>query len=260
MWLWMPASAPLIPLVKDENAGLAMYEQAAREGHWESAMASAMIHIDTNPADATPWLEQVLRDGHGPLKDLAEYFQKSLGLGTPVDKPTAAQALIRAAEGGESTSMLLAAELYANGDPEANMVPNTTEAIKFFSYAVMMGRLPARFNLAILTLRLAQERPGEIPEHELCGTVYEHFSAVCTDMHPVFRLIFAHALRAYDLGDKFGALLRFLFLAEQGSQLAMVNAAEIFEKDTPQDEDIPVPPRNFFDKIEGFDGDGSRGL
>ena len=175
-----------------------------------------------DPTKATPWLKQVLRDGHGPLHDLAEYFSYNLGLGVEVDKPKAAESLLKAAEGGESTSMLIAAELLANGDAEAKVTPNTTEAIRFYSYAVMSGRLPARFNLGLLTLRLAQEQPGILPEHELCGLVYEHFKAVSIDMHPVFRLIFAHALRAYDLNDKVGSMLRFSFLAEMGSPMKKI--------------------------------------
>ncbi len=196
---------------------------------------------------ATPYLKQVLRDGNGPGKDFAEYFSYQHGLGVEVDKPRAAKALIRTAEAGESTAMLMAAELYANGDPESEVRPNTTEAIKYYTYAVMSGRTPARFNLAVLTLRLIEEQPDAMQQHEVCAVVYDHFRSVAVDMHPIFRLIFAHGMRAYELGDKLGALMRFSFLAELGSPVSAINAAQILEQDRPTEKQVLELPPKFFE-------------
>eukprot|EP00747_Dinoflagellata_sp_TGD_P021259 gnl/TRDRNA2_/TRDRNA2_128386_c1_seq1.p1 gnl/TRDRNA2_/TRDRNA2_128386_c1~~gnl/TRDRNA2_/TRDRNA2_128386_c1_seq1.p1 ORF type:complete len:789 (+),score=127.81 gnl/TRDRNA2_/TRDRNA2_128386_c1_seq1:118-2367(+) len=235
-WYWTgPWLAPLGSLPRDEDAASDLFEEAATAGHWGAAYALAMIKLDgPNRSEATPWLQQVAEQGDDTARAVARHFQHKWGLGEEHDPYAAGQLLQDAAESGDPNAALLLAEAHAHDGPgHSDVEPpggrNLDAAVDWYRRAARAGRVTCRYNIGVLLLKRHAGRPPEGMPLPLCAEARAEFAAVATDLDPTLRLLFALAMRAWELGDSTGALRVFMFLSEAGSEKAHSNAAHLWE-------------------------------
>eukprot|EP00927_Polykrikos_kofoidii_P039179 TRINITY_DN33612_c0_g1_i1.p1 TRINITY_DN33612_c0_g1~~TRINITY_DN33612_c0_g1_i1.p1 ORF type:complete len:1111 (+),score=163.63 TRINITY_DN33612_c0_g1_i1:140-3472(+) len=252
-WIWLGSASVLLgALPRNADAAEKLFEEAATAGHWGSAYALAMIKLDgKNRSEATPWLRQVVKHGDDAARAMASHFQYRWGLGEMRDARRAGELLQEAAEFGDPNAALLLAEAHAHGATTNQTVqddpikaddedlstqdrvippggPSLLAALKFYRVAASAGRLTSRFNIGLLLLRAHGNNPSNISE-VVCREAHAEFATVATDLDPTTRLVFALAMRAWELGNSKGALVGFMLLSEVGSDKAHRNAARLWE-------------------------------
>jgi len=139
-----------------------------------------MIKLDgPNRSEALPYLRQVIEHGDEAAQALARYFQHRYGLGVPQDAQLAGQFLQEAADLGEANAAVLLAEVHTQSAAAAapEVVPPEGErspeaALELFRMGAQAGRLPLRYNVAVLLLRSLTGPPEEMPL-ETCLEVLE---------------------------------------------------------------------------------------
>merc|ERR1712178_298819 len=105
---------------------------------------------------------------------------------------------------------------------------NRGYALVYYRAAATNGRLAAKINSALL---VAQGEDPEITDQGTrCLYSYRQLAEVVHSSHPVTHLLFAHARRAYDLGDVIGAQLRFAMLSDAGHLYGHLNAAYLWDQ------------------------------
>ena len=176
-----------------------------------------------------------LRQLHG----VRQHFQHRYGLGVPQNASQAGWLLQDAAELGEINAALLLAEAYAHeapvdtDDSNAEIKPpggrNLSKALYHYRRAAAAGRLTCRYNIGVILLKHSGYRPEDMSP-SICREVYAEFLTVATDLDPTIRLLFALAIRAWELADVDSALTLFMFLSEMGAEKAHRNAAQLWDK------------------------------
>lgn len=237
-WWWLAlASQPLQALEQDEVVAGALFEEAAAAGHWGSAYALAMIKLDgQNKSEAEPWLRQAIEEAEDPsVRAMAEHFQHRHGLGgQAADARRAGELLSEAAMLGDPTAALLLAEAHTKEPGTASDIEppggrNMTRALELYRRAASAGRLPTRYNIGVVLLKLHGQGVENI-SLPACEEILAEFGEVATDLDPTARLLSALAQRAWELGDHEGALAAFMLLSEAGSGKAHRSAALLWEE------------------------------
>lgn len=242
LWLYIsPPAAPLGPLLADERAAAVLFEEAAALGHWGAAHTLAMIKLEgPNRSEATPWLLQVVEEGDDSARAFAGYLQHLWGLGTGRDPEMAGKLLRDAADLGDANAATILAEAYARagGDnaeaqqpgrvlPPGGLSPSL--ALRYYRAAALAGRLTCRYNVGVLLMRQLDGPPAEMSLRK-CSEVRAEFDAVATDLDPTVRLLYALAVRSWELGDADGALGIFMLLSEAGGEKAHRSAAALWQE------------------------------
>lgn len=202
-----------------------VWQEAVRSGrshrsHWNLLMLQMRGDY---PAADPQYLEAVLQ---GPSfehwqKAMALHYAHRMGIGgRQLDPEQAGIWLLRAAELGDSNAQVLAGKAL-RGEHDSlldgvNVSANETLGILFLRTAALGGRASAAFMVAD-----HDRKSGNCPD------AYEAFANLAILRHPATFTLYAHARRAYQLGDSEGAALRLLLLAEAGSWTAMREAAEL---------------------------------
>eukprot|EP00435_Cladocopium_sp_Y103_P024346 s2392_g5.t12 len=211
-------------LAPDTAQAQELFQEAADAGHWGAAYAYALLKLEENESEAEPYLRQVVQQGEAPACFLAEYFMHRHGF-LPSDSAKEKQLLQQAAKLGDPMAANLLAERFARADG-ADAAP---DALRYYRQAAMAGQLPTRYNIGVL---LIQSLNGTEPTDALCLEARQEFVEVARDMDPTVRLLFALAMRSWELGNATAALTIFSLLSEAGVTKAHRNAARIWEQQT----------------------------
>lgn len=233
--LGSPTVTSLGALPSDPDQAHELFEEAALGGHWGAAYALAMIELDgENRSRATPWLEMVVAEGDDRARAFSQHFQHKFGLGREKDPGLAGIFLQEAADLGEPNAAVLFAEAHGYEGAQPDVEPlggrNLTVALEYYRRAATLGQSTCRYNVGVLLLRLVGGDLEKLPL-STCWEARAEFVEVATDLDPTFRLLFALALRAWELGDSVAALGLFMLLSEAGGAKAHRNAATLWEDD-----------------------------
>ncbi|CAE8633802.1 unnamed protein product [Polarella glacialis] len=213
------------------------WAQAAKQGDVWSAWHAALSFIsDGRHEAAEPFLDIVGNASAGPLTYMAVHFKHRIGIGVPKDPQLAGLFLKASADLGNSNAQLILAHSYM-GYRHGNMAgveppggDNKAAALVYYKAAAANGRLVPKLNVALLT---AQGADPEVRDRGMqCVLAYRQHADVVHTAHPGAHLLFAHARRAYDLGDSEGSRLRFALLSDGGFLFAHLNAAWLWDQES----------------------------
>ncbi|CEM36757.1 unnamed protein product [Vitrella brassicaformis CCMP3155] len=219
---------------RDIPQAMAYWHRASVLGHCGAAMARALAHIDgaygsTN--DSSPYLAQVAtKSDDQSQRHMAKHYLSKFGIGGSERNLTRAGLHLEAAAAlGDSSAQLLIGHAYAGADTDVLPADglNTTRALLWYDKASAAGRIVAKYNAGVLILQGADVRHRT--ELQRCEAAFPLFFEVAMN-HETVKLLFAHARRAYTLGDVSGALLRAMLLSEIGHPLAHESAAELWRQ------------------------------
>ncbi|CAK9023694.1 unnamed protein product [Durusdinium trenchii] len=222
------------------------WSKAAKEGDLWSAWHATLSYIrDGNMDEAVPYLDIVSNSSLMPLKFMALHFKYRLGIGEVKDPKMAGNFLKASADLGNSNAQLLLAHSYM-GFKQGNMEgveppggPNKAAALTYYKAAAANGRLVPKLNAGLL---IAQGADFSVTDRDLqCAIAYKELAEVIYAAYPPAHLLFAHARRAFVLGDVEGSRLRFALLSDAGFILGHLNAAWLWDQDS-----IPQVP--FWDR------------
>ncbi|CAJ1354934.1 unnamed protein product, partial [Effrenium voratum] len=222
----------------EQNKTLAesYWSKAARAGDVWSAWHATLSHIrDGDIPAAEPYLEVVANSSAAPLKFMALHFKTRLGIGGEKNPVMAGQYLKAAADLGNMNAQLILAHSYM-GYQHGNMEgvhppggPDKALALMYYKVAALNGRLVPKLNAGLLIAQGAD--PGVRGRDLQCSMAYRELAEVVHAAYPPAHLLFAHARRAYVLGDSEGSRLRFSLLSDAGFLMAHLNAAWLWEQD-----------------------------
>ena len=211
------------------------WHQAAKEGDFWSAWYAALSHVNERRfEEAAPYLDIVGNASAGAFTYMAIHFKHRLGIGVEPNPQHAGLFLRAAADLGNSNAQLILAHSYmgySHGNMEGVEPPGGPDkrlALAYYKAAAANGRLVPKLNAALLTAQGAD--PEVTSKDEQCVAAYRGLSEVVHAAHPAAHLLFAHARRAYDLGDAAGARLRFSLLSDAGFLHAHLNAAWLWDQ------------------------------
>ncbi|KAF8822749.1 hypothetical protein IE077_002795, partial [Cardiosporidium cionae] len=105
--------------------------------------------------------------------------------------------------------------------------PNVTKAKHYYELAAAQNRLVAMYNIAVLTIKEIVS-VGKLSA-EKCLMSYNNFLSVA-HFHPEVATLILHSLRAHELGDTTGALLRSMLLSELGHPVGHGNTAYLWSE------------------------------
>ena len=222
-------------LVQNKTLAESYWTQAAKEGDVWSAWHAALSYLrDDKVGMAAPFLDMVGNSSAAPLAFMALHFKFRLGIGQGKDPLQAGQFLKAAADFGNSNAQLILAHSYM-GYSHGNMEgvyppggPDKAAALVYYKLAAANGRLVPKLNAGLL---IAQGADPSIPERSTqCAVAYRELAEVIHAAHPSAHLLFAHARRAYVLGDVLGARLRFALLSDAGFVMAHLNVAWLWDQ------------------------------
>ena len=223
-------------LVQNKTLAESYWTRAAREGDVWSAWHAALSYLrDDKVEEAAPYIDMVGNSSAAPLAFMALHFKFRLGIGQSKDPAQAGQFLKAAADFGNSNAQLILAHSYM-GYTHGNMDgiyppggPDKALALVYYKVAAANGRLVPKLNAGLL---IAQGADPAIPERNAqCAVAYRELAEVIHAAHPSAHLLFAHARRAFVLGDTLGARLRFALLSDAGFLMAHLNSAWLWDQD-----------------------------
>lgn len=165
---------------------------------------------------------------------MALHFKYRLGIGEAANPVMAGDYLKASADLGNANAQMILAHSYM-GFKEGNMEgieppggPDKTKALIYYKVAAANGRLVAKLNAGLL---IAQGADVNVKERTLqCTLAYKELVEVIYAAYPPAHLLFAHARRAYVLGDVEGSRLRFSLLSDAGFLLGHLNAAWLWDR------------------------------
>ncbi|KAF8823102.1 Sel1 repeat-containing protein [Cardiosporidium cionae] len=134
-----------------------------------------------------------------------------------------------AADLGDSNAQILLGHAYVGHDVGVILDggSNVTKAKYYYELAAAKNRLVAKYNLGMLNIQEAIPF-GQFSAKQ-CIVSYNHFLPVAHS-HPDVSALIWHSLRAHELGDSTGALLRSMLLSELGHPVGHDNAAYLWSK------------------------------
>ena len=221
----------------EQNKTLAekYWSEAAKSGDLWSAWHATLSYLRDGEIDAAvPYLDVVSNSTLLPLKFMALHFKFRLGIGEAKDPVLAGNFLKASADLGNANAQLILAHSYM-GFKQGNMEgveppggPDKSAALVYYKAAAANGRLVPKLNAGLL---IAQGADTAVTDRDLqCTLAYKELAEVIYAAYPPAHLLFAHARRAFVLGDLDGSRLRFSLLSDAGFLLGHLNAAWLWDK------------------------------
>ncbi|KAF7458154.1 Sel1 repeat family protein, partial [Cryptosporidium felis] len=217
---------------RDVNRAAALWEESARRGDPQGALARAFLNLDGTmgtEADSAPYLRQVARYGEPPAAALANYYIYKLGLDVEKNTTIAGEYLKLAADLGDGNAQLILAHAYAGGN--MGVVPpggqNETQALKYYKLSAEGGRTVAYFNSAVLTLKGSDKKYKT--EEARCVASMDYLTHVIRKNNHV-RLLSLLSRKSFENGDIVGSLLREMTLSELGILEGHVNSQDLWKE------------------------------
>ncbi|OII76422.1 hypothetical protein cand_001900 [Cryptosporidium andersoni] len=218
-------------IARDINRAAELWDEAARRGDPQGALARAFLHLDGTlgrEEDAGPYLRQVARYGEMPASALANYYIYKLGINNNKNMTVAGEYLKTAADNGDGNAQLILAHAYAGG--KMDVIPpggiNETMALKYYKMSAKSGRTVALFNSAILTLKGSDK---SLKTEESRCIVATEFLFQVVRRNPIVKLLHALSKKSYNSGDIVGSLLREMTLSEMGILEGHVNSHDLWK-------------------------------
>eukprot|EP00897_Mesotaenium_endlicherianum_P011062 jgi/Mesen1/9985/ME000072S09396 len=220
---------------QDNGDAFRLFEAAAVQGDDVAAFNLGYMHMKglSTPVNYTAARHLFLRAAERRLPSAYNglgvlHFN---GWGTPVNYTLAREYFARAAQRNDPDGLSNMGSIYLGGYGVEKDVPR---ALRYFEQAADAGHWRAPFALALLYAE-GKETPLN------CSLAVRLFSVFVIERGSWPRDL-QDATEAYDAGHHWAALVRFLVVAEQGSLVAMENAAFMLRR------------------AEGFDGPGKQSL
>ncbi|KAL7065755.1 hypothetical protein ACR3K2_38000 [Cryptosporidium serpentis] len=218
-------------IARDVNRAAELWDEAARRGDPQGALARAFLHLDGTlgrEEDAGPYLRQVARYGEIPASALANYYIYKLGINNNKNMTIAGEYLKTAADNGDGNAQLILAHAYAGG--KMDVIPpggiNDTMALKYYKMSAKSGRTVALFNSAILTLKGSDK---SLKTEESRCIVATEFLFQVVRRNPIVKLLHALSKKSYNSGDIIGSLLREMTLSEMGILEGHINSHDLWK-------------------------------